>query len=65
MKDKNGNEVKQTGRIVWIRNRNKLTGKLEDTACWIDGDNVYFIEKEDPITGKWVRQVREVDPADE
>lgn len=55
MKDKNGNEVKQSGRLVWIRNRNKVTGKLEDTACWIDGDNVYFIEKEDPITGKWVR----------
>ena len=59
-------ENKQRGKQVWIRKRNPDTGNLEDVACWVDGKDIFAIEKEDPATGEWKRVVREVpEPSEE
>ena len=54
------NENKQKGRLIWIRKRNPDTGKLEGIAHWVNGDDVFALEKEDPVTGEWKKVVREV-----
>jgi len=41
------------GRLVSIRRVNKETGKVETKPYWVDGDEVYEIEKQDPETGEW------------
>lgn len=51
---------KQKGRMVWVRKLNPTTGKVEDRAYWVDGEEVFAIEKEDPETGEWKPVVRVV-----
>ena len=49
------------GKLVYIRKVNKETGKLEDVPFWVDGEDVYAIEKEDPASGEWKTPSKEVD----
>jgi len=51
---------KQKGHMVWVRKLNPTTGKVEDRAYWVDGEEVFAIEKEDPETGEWKPVVRVV-----
>jgi len=51
---------KKKGKIVYIRKINKETGKAEDTPYWVDGEDVYAIEKEDTKTGEWKTPTKEV-----
>lgn len=51
---------KAKGKVVYIRKINKETGKAEDTPYWVEGEDVYAIEKEDPKTGEWQAPKKEV-----
>ena len=52
---------KKKGRLVYIRKVNKETGKIEDLPYWVEGDDVYAIEKEDPETGEWKTPTKSVE----
>ena len=52
---------KKKGKLVYIRKVNKESGKIEDIPYWVEGDEVYAIEKEDPETGEWKTPTKAMD----
>lgn len=46
-------DKKAKGKIIYIRKVDKETGKMVEVPYWVEGEEIYAIEKKDEKTGDW------------